>query len=125
MLFKYCFPFLPISQILRTSCGTDLFVEVNNHTKVNTVWAHFTATGYFLTSIHLSRPIPKESIRIKTHCFIFKQMIVDYMNTEVTGISGKRIDMPSEAMISIFMDNGLTHINDDHFQINLVSQLLD
>ena len=28
-LFKYCFP-LPISRILRTSCRTDLFVEVTN-----------------------------------------------------------------------------------------------
>ena len=29
---------------------------------------------------------------------------------EVTGISGIRIEMPSEAKISIFTDNDLTHI---------------
>ena len=29
-LFKYCFPFLSISRILRTSRRTDLFVEVTN-----------------------------------------------------------------------------------------------
>ena len=29
-LFKYCFPFLPISRILRTSRRTDLFVEVTD-----------------------------------------------------------------------------------------------
>ena len=29
-LFKYCFPFLPISRILQTSRRTDLFVEVTN-----------------------------------------------------------------------------------------------
>ena len=71
-LFKYCVPFLPISRILRTSCRTDLFVEVTNVMKGNTVWAHFMATGYFPTNIHLSRPIPKESVRIETHCCIFK-----------------------------------------------------
>ena len=71
-LFKYCFPFLPISRILRTSCRTDLFVEVTNLMKGNTVWAHFTATGYFPTNIHLSRPIPKESVRIETHFCVFK-----------------------------------------------------
>ena len=60
-LFKYCFPFLPISRILWTSQRTDLFVEVTNVMKGNTVWAHFMATGYFPTNIHLSRPIPKES----------------------------------------------------------------
>ena len=71
-LFKYCYPFLPISRILQTSQRTDLFVEVTNVMKGNTVWAHFMATGYFPTNIHLSRPIPKESVRIKTHCCIFE-----------------------------------------------------
>ena len=71
-LFKYCFPFLPILRILRTSRRTDLFVEVTNVMKGNTVWAYFTATGYFPKNIHLSRPIPKESVRIETPCCIFK-----------------------------------------------------
>ena len=69
-LFKYCFPFLPIWRILRTSQRTDLFVEVTNVMKGNSVWIHFMATGYFPMNIHLSRPIPKESVRIKTHCCI-------------------------------------------------------
>ena len=120
-LFKYCFTFLLISRILRTSQRTDLFVEVTNVTKGNTVWAHFTATGYFPTNIHLSRMIPKESVRIKTHCCIFKQMIIDCTNTEVTGISDIRIEMPNEAKILIFTDNDLTHITDDHFEIKLVA----
>ena len=124
-LFKYCFPFLPISRLLRTLQRTDLFVEVTNVTKGNTVWAHFTATGYFPTNIHLSRLIPKESVRIETRCCIFKRMIIDWTNTEVTGISGIRIEMPSEAKISIFTDNDLTHITDDHFEIKLIARLLD
>ena len=124
-LFKYCFPFLPISRMLRTSCRTDLFVEVTNLMKGNTVWAHFMATGYFPTNIHLSTLIPKESVRTETCCCIFKQMFIDWTNTEVTGISGIRIEMPNEAKISIFTDNNLTHITDDHFEINLIAHLLD
>ena len=58
-LFKYCFLFLPISRMLRTSCRTDLFVEVTNLMKGNTLRAHFMATGYFPTNIHLSRLILK------------------------------------------------------------------
>ena len=100
-LFKYCFPFLPISRILQTSQRTDLFVEVTNVTKGNTVWAHFMATGYFPTNIHLSRPILKESVRIETQCCIFKQVIIDWTNMEITGISGIRIEMPNEAKITI------------------------
>ena len=52
-------------------------------------------------------------------------MIIDWTNTEVTGISGIRIEMPNEAKISIFTDNDLTHITDDHFEINLIAHLLD
>ena len=55
-----------------TSHRTDLFIEVTNVTKGNTVWAHSMATGYFPTNIHLSTPILKESVRIKTCCCIFK-----------------------------------------------------
>ena len=52
-------------------------------------------------------------------------MIIDWTNTEVTGISGIRMKMPSEAKISIFTDNDLTHITDDHFEIKLIARLLD
>ena len=94
-------------------------------TKGNTVWAHFMATGYFPTNIHLSRLILKESVRIETWCCIFKRMIIDWTNTEVTGIFGTRIEMCNEAKISVFTDNDLTHITDDHFEIKLVARLLD
>ena len=33
--------------------------------------------------------------------------------------------MPIEAKVSIFTDNDLTHINNDHFEINLVAHLLN
>ena len=52
-------------------------------------------------------------------------MHIDWDNTVVTGISGIKIDMPSEAKVSIFTDNDLTHITDDHFKINLVAHLLN
>ena len=50
-IFKYCFPFLPISRIVCTSRCTDLFVEVTNVTKGNGIWAHFVSTGCFPTQI--------------------------------------------------------------------------
>ena len=52
-------------------------------------------------------------------------MHTDGDNTVVTGISSIEIEMLTEARASIFTDNGLTHINDDHFEINLVARLLN
>ena len=52
-------------------------------------------------------------------------MMIDWINTEVTDTSGIRIEMPNEAKILIFTDNDLTHITDNHFEINLIACLLD
>ena len=43
----------------------------------------------------------------------------------VTGISGMKIDMATKAKVSTFTDDDLTHINIDHFEINLVAHLLN
>ena len=47
-------------------------------------------------------------------------MITDWRNSEVIGISGIKIEMPNKTKITMFTDNDLTHITDDHFQINLI-----
>ena len=127
-IVKYCSPFFATSRILRGTCRIDLFVEVTNLTKSNTMWAHYThysLTGYYPTSIRLSQQILKENVRITTSWCCFKTMHIDWENTVGTGISGIQIDMLTEAKLSIFTDNDLTHINDDHFEINQVARLLN
>ena len=124
-IFEYCFPFLPISCIVCTSRHTDLFVEVTNVTKGNRIWAHFVSTGCFPTQIQLSRPIQKDDVHIKTVCCIFKWIRINWSNINVTGISGTMINMPDTAYVSIFTDNDLTCITEDHFEIKLIARLLD
>ena len=110
---------------LCTSRCTDLFVEVTNVTKGNGIWAYFVLTGCFPTQIQLSRPIPKDDVHIETVCCIFKRIRINWSNINVTGISGTTINMPDMAYASIFMDNDLTHITEDHFKIKLIARLLD
>ena len=124
-IFKYCFPFLPISHIVCTSRRTDLFVEVTNVTKHNGIWAHCVSTGYFPSQIQLSRPTQKDNVQIETVCCIFKQIRINWSSINVTGISGTMITMPDMAYVSIFTDNDLTHITEDHFEIKLIARLLD
>ena len=124
-IFKYCFPFLPISCIVCMSHHTDFFVEVTNITKGNSIWAHLTATGCFPWQIRISRLIRKEDVQIETFCCIFKHIRVNWSNIIVTGMSGMTIIMPEIAKVSIFTDNDLTHITDDHFEIKLIAILLD
>ena len=124
-IFKYCFQFLPISRIICMSRHTDLFVEVTNVTKGNGIWAHFALTGYFFLQIQLSRPIQKDDGQIETFCCIFKCIRINWSSLNVTGISGTMITMPDTAYVSVFMDNDLTHITEDHFEIKLIARLLD
>ena len=107
---KYCFPFFPILRILRGMHRTDLFVEVTNLMKGNTMRTHYTWTGYYPTSIRLSQQIPKEKVCIDTSWCCFKMMHINWNNTEVTSISGIKIDMPTEAKVLIFMGNDLTYL---------------
>ena len=116
---------MPTSRIVRTSRHTDLFVEVTNITKSNSIWAHFTVTGCFPSQIQISRLIQKDNMQIETFCCIFKCMRVNWSNKIVTGISGMTIVMPKIAKVSIFRDNDLTHITDDHFKIKLMARLLN
>ena len=124
-IFKYCFQFLLISRIIRTSQRTDLFVEVTNVTKGNGIWAHFASTGCFPSQIQMSRQIQKEDVQIETFCYIFKSIRVNWSSIIVTGISGTIITMPDIAYVSIFMDSDLTHITEDQFEIKLIARLLD
>ena len=124
-IFKYCFPFLPISHIIHTSRCTDLFVEVTNVTKGNGIWAHFALTRCFPSQIQMSRLIQKEDVQIETFCCIFKCIRINWLSIIVTGISGTIITMLDIAYVSIFMDNDLTNITDDHFEIKLIARLLD
>ena len=124
-IFKYCFPFLPILHIICTSRRTNLFVEVTNVTKGNGIWAHFASTRYFPSQIQLSRPIQKDDVQIETFCCIFKHIRINWLSINITGISGTMITMPDTAYVSVFMDNDLTHITEDHFEIKLIARLLD
>ena len=124
-IFKYCFPFLPISCKVRTSQHTDFFVEVTNITKGNGIWAHFTSTGCFPSQIQLLRPIQKDDVQIETFCCIFKRIRINWSSIIVTGIARTIITMPDTAYISIFTDNDLTHITEDHFEIKFIARLLD
>ena len=124
-IFKYCFPFLPISHIIHMLRHTDLFVEVTNVTKDNGIWAHFASTKCFPSQIQLSRPIQKDDVQIETFCCIFKCIRINWSSINITGISGNMITMPDTAYVSIFMDNDLTHITEDYFKIKLIARLLD
>ena len=123
-IFKYCFPYLLISHVVCTSQHTDLFVEVTNVTKGNSIWAHFASAGCFPSQIQMLRQIQKEDVQIETFCCIFKCIRVNWSSIIVTGISGTIITMPDIAYVSIFTDNDLTHITEDHFEIKLIARLL-
>ena len=124
-IFKYCFPFLPISHIIHTSQHTDLFVKVTNVTKGNGIWAHFASTRCFPSQIQILRQIQKEDVQIETFCCIFKCIRINWSSIIVTGISGTMITMPDIAYVSVFTDNDLTNITEDHFEIKLIARLLD
>ena len=98
---------------------------MTNVTKGNGIWAHFALTGCFPSQIQMSRLIQKEDVQIETLCCIFKHIRINWSSIIVTGISGTMITMPDIEYVSIFTDNDLTDITEDHFEIKLIARLLD
>ena len=98
---------------------------MTNVTKGNSIWAHFASTRCFPSQIQMLRQIQKEDVQIETFCCIFKRIRINWSSTIVTGISGTMITMPDIAYISIFTDNELTNITEDHIKIKLIARLLD
>ena len=98
---------------------------MTNVTKGNSIWAHFASTRCFPLQIQMSRQIQKEDVQIETFCCIFKCIRINWSSIIVTGISGTMITMPDIAYVSIFMDNDLTNITEDYFEIKLIARLLD
>ena len=99
--------------------------QVTNITKGNSIWAHFALTGCFPSQIQILRQIQKEDVQIETFCCIFKRIRINWSSIIVTGISGTMITMPDIAYVSIFTDNDLTNVTEDHFEIKLIARLLD
>ena len=54
-----------------------------------------------------------------------KHIRINWSSITVTGISGTMLTMPDIAYVSIFTDNDLTNISEDHFEIKLIARLLD
>ena len=69
--------------------------------------------------------IQKEDVQIETFCCIFKRIRINWSSIIVTGISRTTITMPDITYVSIFMDNDLTNITEDHFEIKLIARLLN
>ena len=81
-IVKYCFPIFPILRIFKGAHRKDLFVEITNLMKDNTIWAYYTSTGYYPTLIKLSRQVPKINVCITTRACCFKTMHIDWDNTD-------------------------------------------
>ena len=62
---------------------------------------------------------------METVCCIFKWIRINWSSINVTEISRTTINMPGTAYVSIFMNNDLTHIMEDYFEIKLIARLLD
>ena len=98
---------------------------MTNVTKGNGIWAHFASTRSFPPQIQILRPIQKEDVQIETICCLFKHIRINWLSINVTRISGTMITMPDIGYVSIFTDNDLTNITEDHFEIKLIARLLD
>ena len=115
-------------------------IQVDEDTVTQSTLLHSNIPGYDLPTINFVSPseetqenhiLKEQDAKIFTHLEKVLVHMIDEQDAKIfkshydyvqyLKYAFLKIDMPSDAKVSIFTDNDLTHINDDHFEINLVA----
>ena len=88
-----------------SECPYDLILGWTSMAQLST-WQNYTSHKLYIQQSSLPLTV-RNNIRV------------------LPGISRPTITMPDIAYVSIFTDNDLTHITEDHFEIKLIARLLN
>ena len=122
---RICFPVYPISNFLRGTARTDLFVEIINISTAKTVWAYFTTCAVHPSQLRITGyPRARDMAIIKICCI--RQLQIDWQNIVLCDTSRNIIKLPALGHLSIWTTDGLENINTHQpYQIRVFGRVLD
>ena len=124
-LVRAAFPLYPLSRILRGKYRSDIFLEITNRSKGNTLWAHLKAVGLYPTSFTVNGQLTIEDIEV-TKCCCFKMIRINWRDVHIMDYTGKIHVMPNTTWLSILTESDLTNLNpEDAYDIRILGRILD
>ena len=120
-----CFPIYPVSNLLRGTSRTDIFVEVINISTAKSIWAYFTTCAVYPSQLRITGyPSAQDMSIIKVCCV--RQLQVDWQNIILCDTCQKVVKLPPCGHLSVWQTDSLESIeNQQPYQIKVFGQILD
>ena len=106
---RVCFPIYPVSNFLRGTARTDIFVEVINISTAKSIWAYFTTCAVHPSQLQITGyPSARDMMIIKVCCV--RQLQVVWQNTILCDTQQKVIKLPHCGHLSVWQADSLETI---------------
>ena len=122
---RVCFPIYPISNFLRGTAWTDIFVEVVNISTAKSLWAYFTTCAVHPSQLRItSYPSAHDMSIIKVCCV--RQLQIDWQNIILCDTKQHVVKLPVCRHLSVWQTDSLESIQTHQpYQIELFGHILD
>ena len=122
---RVCFPIYPVSNFLRGTARTDIFVEGINISTAKSIWAYFTTCAVHPLQLWITGyPSAQDMSIIKVCCV--HQLQVDWQNIILCDTCQKVVKLPLCGHLSVWQTDSLESIkNQQPYQIKVFGQILD
>ena len=106
---RVCFPIYPISNFLRGTARTDIFVEVVNISTAKLIWAYFATWAVHPSQLRItSYPSAHDMSIIKLCCI--RQLQIDWQNIILSDTEQHVVKLPVCRHLSVWQTDSLESI---------------
>ena len=116
---RVCFPIYPVSNFLRGTARTDIFVEVINISTAKSIWAYFTTCAVHPSQLRITGYPSAHDMSIIKICCV-RQLQIDWQNIILCDTCQKVIKLPPCGHLSVWQTDSLETIeNQQPYQIKI------
>ena len=122
---RVCFPIYPVSNFLRETARTDIFVEVVNISTAKSIWAYFATCAVHPSQLRITGyPSARNMSIIKVCCV--HQLQIDWQNIILCDTEQHVVKIPVCRHLSVWQTDSLESIQTNQpYQIKVFGHILD
>ena len=122
---RICFPIYLISNFLRGTARTDIFVEIINLSTAKSLWAYFTTCAVHPSQLRITGYPATRDLAIIKVCYV-RQLQIDWQNIVLCDTSRNIVKLPPCGHLSIWTTDSLESIEQHQpYQIRVFGRILD
>ena len=122
---RVCFPIYPVSNFLRGTAQTDIFVEVVNISTAKSIWAYFATCAVHPSQLRITGYPSAQAMSIIKVCCM-RQLQIDWQNIILCDTKQHVVKLPVCRHLSVWQTDSLESIQTNQlYQIKVFGHILD